>query len=121
MFNFIFMLPFILFGVVIIYFIIEYIKNSNSPIVSSRAKITDKERIVRNHFDNNNVNSTSFIIKFITNEGEEKEFNVDKKVYKSLIVGDSGVLSYQRKRFKNFSIDIEEVVDPIPLSQKSIL
>lgn len=107
-FNIMLILFFLIFGIVIIFFIVvgiraltEWTRNNRQPVLSDHAQVLDKRIHVwtgsRNH-----RGSTSYYITFEFENGERQEFMVSGKEYGKVGQGDIGTLTYQGTRFHDF-------------------
>lgn len=96
--------------------ILEWSKNNNSSVESVDAVVSDKiGEIYQQQMPNVGDLTGShgftvhdipnFKIKFRMTDYTEKEFDVDKKSFKNIKKGDSGVLTYQESRYLGFIKD----------------
>lgn len=91
----------LIFVGVILYQIVEFLKNESAPEVSVPAKLVDKSMRSSSSIDANGIanESITYSLFFELEHGERKEFIVSHGKYKLYVVGDAGVLRFQRKRF----------------------
>ena len=96
--------------------ILEWSKNNNSSVESVDAVVSEKigeiyQQQIPNAGDPTGSHGftvhdiPSFKIKFRMTDYTEKEFDVDKKAFKNIKKGDSGVLTYQGSRYLGFIKD----------------
>ena len=96
--------------------ILEWSKNNNSSVESVDAVVSDKigeiyQQQIPNAGDLTGSHGftvhdiPNFKIKFRMTDYTEKEFDVDKKSFKNIKKGDSGVLTYQGSRYLGFIKD----------------
>ena len=96
--------------------ILEWSKNNNSSVESVDAVVSDKIGEIYQQQMPNVGDLTgshgftvhdipSFKIKFRMTDYTEKEFDVDKKAFKNIKKGDSGVLTYHGSRYLGFIKD----------------
>ena len=94
----------------------EWSKNNNSSVESVDAVVSDKigeiyQQQIPNAGDLTGSHGftvhdiPNFKIKFRMTDYTEKEFDVDKKSFKNIKKGDSGVLTYQGSRYLGFIKD----------------
>lgn len=99
MFWMLFTIVFIIVAAIFIYVIVggitTYVKNNNSPVVESTAKVVDKYRKVIHHH-----NPVWYIV--FDSDGEKQEFKVGRDESDRLNVGDTGTLKAQGKRYLGF-------------------
>ena len=90
----------------IIYRLIEFVKNSNAQEEIVQAKLIDKVAQTNTSTNSEGMtsSSTSYTLTFEFATKERKSFNVSRKNYLKYVVGDTGRLSFQRKRFNHFDI-----------------
>ena len=96
MFWMLFTIVFIVVAAIFIYVIVggitTYVKNNNSPVVETSARVCNKEtRYIRNG------HHRIWLVTFETSEGDRKEFHVGRDEYERLCVGDQGQLKLDRK------------------------
>ena len=100
----------------VIRMILEWSKNNNSSVESVDAVVSDKigeiyQQQIPNAGDLTGSHGftvhdiPNFKIKFRMTDYTEKEFDVDKKSFKNIKKGDSGVLTYQGSRYLGFIKD----------------
>lgn len=104
---------FIIFSLIIFQWISTYIKNENSPIISTKAKLIKKKIDSHTHTDTNGAMSTTetLILKFQLDTGSELKFIVGRRVFKGVPENEWGTLTFQGTRFFKFegeSISIEK-------------
>jgi hypothetical protein len=97
----------IFFGVLVLIIfqaVNTYIKNENSPIISTRAQLIRKKCDTHTHTDANGVMSTNetLILRFKLDTGSELEFTVSGRVYRSIYEHEWGTLTFQGTRFLRF-------------------
>lgn len=78
----------------------DYILNINAQAVSISATLIGKDQVAH---VNNNFHSISCTFIFEAENGERYSFVVHQKDYHQFVVGDHGILTYQRKKFKSFN------------------
>lgn len=95
---------FIMLGLVIFLGISRYIKNENSPVISTKAQLVNKERNVHTHTDANGVMShnETLILKFQLDTGSYMKLNVGGRVFRSIPEDQWGTLTFQGTRFLKF-------------------
>ncbi|MBF0011198.1 DUF2500 domain-containing protein [Enterococcus casseliflavus] len=97
--------PFTLFALffiaVILYQIMEFLRNESAPEISVPATLVDKSMRSSSSVDTNGISNQSitYYLLFELENGERKEFRVGHGKYKLYVIGDTGILRYQRKRF----------------------
>lgn len=108
------MLHFLFFGIVIlvilgmiVYRFTEFLKNVKALEEVVQAKLIDKITQTQTSTDSKGMTSfsTSYTFTFELARKERKSFNVSRKNYLNYVVGDTGWLSFQRKRFNDFKIE----------------
>lgn len=77
----------------------DYILNMNAQPASIPATLIGKDQVAH---VNNNFHSVSCTFIFEAENGERYSFVVHQKDYHQFVVGDQGILTYQRKKFKSF-------------------
>lgn len=89
----------------IIYKLSETMRNASAPEEVFRATLIDKlaDRRVSNHDDHMSSSST-YTLTFELENNERKSFDVSRKEYLKYVVGDTGRLSFQRKKFNGFQM-----------------
>ena len=81
----------------------QFVENENSPVVTVRASVADKRRRTHHHHSGGHHHHThSYYITFSLDGGELLELRVHRSVYMELEAGDSGMLTHQGTRFKDF-------------------
>jgi len=95
---------FIFFALIIFMSISRYIKNENSPIISTKAQLIKKERDVYTNTDSNGIMTTNetLILKFKLDTGSEMNFTVGVRVFRSIPENEWGTLTFQGTRFLKF-------------------
>jgi len=101
--DFLFTLFAFIFVAVILYHIVEFLKDQSTPEVAVLATLVDKRmtsstNIAANGFTNQSI---TYYLLFEIASGERLEFKVGYGKYKLYVIGDTGVLRYQRKRFNS--------------------
>ena len=84
-------------------FIFVFLKDQSTPEVAVLATLVDKRmtsstNIAANGFTNQSI---TYYLLFEIASGERLEFKVGYGKYKLYVIGDTGVLRYQRKRFNS--------------------
>ncbi|WP_027632396.1 DUF2500 domain-containing protein [Clostridium hydrogeniformans] len=105
------MLFFIILVLIIVKGITTYIKNENSPIVSTKAPLIKKKRDRHTHTDVNGVMTTNetLILVFQLDTGSEVSFNVGGRIFRNISEYQWGILTFQGTRFLKFQWDNGEV------------
>ena len=100
MFWMLFAIVFIFVAAIFIYVIVggisTYVKNNNSPVVESTAKVVDKYR----KFIQHNHHHVWYVV--FESDGEKQEFRVGRDEFDRLNVGDTGTLKSQGTRYLGF-------------------
>ncbi|MHC5269796.1 DUF2500 family protein [Enterococcus sp. LJL98] len=105
LFSFFFGLVGLLLLVVMVYKLSEMVKNTNAMEEVCQARLIDKIANKRAlNRGNYGSTSTSYTLVFELSNGERKSFDVSRKDYLAYVVGDTGRLSFQRKRLNDFQI-----------------
>ncbi|WP_461202377.1 DUF2500 domain-containing protein [Enterococcus sp. N342-3-1-2] len=101
--DFLFTLFVFIFIAIILFQIVEFLKNESTPEVSIPATLVDKSMRSSSNVDANGISNQSitYFLLFELENGERIEFRVGHGKYKLYVIGDSGVLRYQRKRFNS--------------------
>lgn len=88
---------------ILLFQMIEFIKNESTPEISVPAKLVDKNMRSSSNVDANGISSQSitYYLLFELENGDRLEFMVGHGKYKLYVIGDSGILRYQRKRFNS--------------------
>ena len=89
---------------------IQWNKNNNSPVLTVMAKIVAKRETVQHHHGNNlndmhhhtSYTDYTYFATFEVESGDRIELRVPNKEYGILIYGDSGKLTFQGTRYKEF-------------------
>lgn len=101
--DFLFPLFAFIFIAIILYQIIEFLRNESAPEISVPATLVDKNMRSSSNVDANGISnqSISYYLLFELENGERLEFMVGHGKYKLYVIGDTGILRYQRKRFNS--------------------
>lgn len=101
--DFLFTLFIFIFIAIILYQIMEFLKNESTPEISVPATLVDKSMRSSSSVDANGISNQSitYYLLFELENGERKEFRVGHGKYKLYVIGDTGILRYQRKRFNS--------------------
>ncbi|EOH59641.1 DUF2500 domain-containing protein [Enterococcus mundtii] len=101
--DFLFTLFVFIFIAIILYQILEFLKNESTPEISVPATLVDKSMRSSSSVDANGISNQSitYYLLFELENGERKEFRVGHGKYKLYVIGDTGILRYQRKRFNS--------------------
>ena len=106
MFWMLFTIVFIIVAAIFIYVIVDgittYVKNNNSPVVESTAKVVDKYRRVIHHHNRVGVSRHHVWYIVFDSDGEKQEFKVGRDEFDRLNVGDTGTLKAQGTRYLGF-------------------
>ena len=101
--EFIGVLFFILFFIVLGKNIAQWFKNENSPRLTVPARIVDMRRHTHHHHSGGHHHHThSYHVTFQVESGDRMELRVTRGEYGLLTVGDSGNLSFQGTRYLGF-------------------
>jgi hypothetical protein len=97
-------LVFAIFALIIFMAITTYIKNENSPVISTKAQLIKKKRDVHTNTDANGVMSTNetLILVFELDTGSELKFTVGGRIFRSVQEYEWGTLTFQGTRFLKF-------------------
>lgn len=92
------------FALIIFMAISTYVKNENSPVISTKAKLIKKKRDVSTNTDADGVMASSETLRLIfgLDTGSELKFIVGGHVYKSVPENEWGTLTFQGTRFLKF-------------------
>lgn len=95
---------FIILALIIFTNISRFIKNENSPIISTKAQLIKKKREVYTNTDNNGVMTTNetLILKFELDTGSEMRFTVGGRIFRNVPEHEWGTLTFQGTRFLRF-------------------
>ena len=95
---------FIFFAFVVFMSITRYIKNENSPIISTKAQLIKKKRDTHTHADANGVTTTNetLILIFELDTGSELRFTVGGRIFRCIPEYEWGTLTFQGTRFLKF-------------------
>lgn len=93
---------------------IQWNKNNNSPVLTVSAKVVAKRMTVsRHHHHHGNdmsmhhsSSSTTYYATFEVESGDRMELRVPDKEYGMLVESDTGCLTFQGTRYKEFERDI---------------
>lgn len=98
------MVFFIFFAVVVFMSISRYIKNENSPVISTKAQLIKKKRDTYNNTDANGVMSINetLILVFELDTGSELRFIVGGRIFRNVPEHEWGTLTFQGTRFLKF-------------------
>jgi hypothetical protein len=103
-----------MFGIQLIFFVIlalmifkiisTYVKNENSPVISTKAQLIKKRRTTNTQTDANGIMTTNetLILVFELDTGSEIKFFVGGRVYRSISENEWGTLTFQGTRFLKF-------------------
>ena len=91
---------FIIFVSIVSIGIINFFKNQNSPVINTRAYVSDKKRY--SHTDTNNIIHTDYYIIFTLDSNDVIKFCVPGRIYRQLECGYNGILTFQGKKFLKF-------------------
>ena len=95
---------FILFFAVLAKNIAQWFKNENAPRLTVPAKIVDKQRKTHHHHSSGHHHHThSYHVTFQVESGDRMEFRVIRSEYDTLLVGDTGRVSFQGTRYLGFA------------------
>ena len=84
--------------------ITRYIKNENSPVVATKARLIDKKRDTMTSTDANgavSVSETLYLI-FGLDTGSTMRFSVGGRIYRNVPSNEWGTLTFQGTRFLRF-------------------
>ena len=101
----------IVFGILILIWIIHRIKYRNSPVIEVKAKLTDKKsaeverEVVGARGDRHMFTYETYQLLFELEEGRQLEFLVNEKICENMQEGESGTLTYQGTHFIRFEND----------------
>lgn len=100
-FNLIF---FIILALIVFKVISTYVKNENSPIISTKAQLSKKQRYTNTQTDANGVMTTNetYSLRFQLDTGSEMKFAVGRRIYKEIEENEWGTLTFQGTRFLRF-------------------
>lgn len=95
---------FIFFAFVVFMGISRYIKNENSPVISTKAQLIKKKRDTYTNTDANGIMSTNetLILVFELDTGSELKFTVGGHIFRSIPEYEWGTLTFQGTRFLKF-------------------
>ncbi|MHC5269793.1 DUF2500 domain-containing protein [Enterococcus sp. LJL98] len=102
--SMIFVLIFLIILGVVCYRLLEAMRNANASEEVVRATLIDKnnETSYTTHSEGMHSGSTRYTLTFEFENKERKSFDVSRKVFLLYVVGDTGRLAFQRKRFNRF-------------------
>lgn len=91
-------------GFIIFSMISRYVKNENSPVISTRAQLIDKKRDWHTHTDANGATMTDETLYLIyqLDTGSEMRFTVNGRIYRHAVAHEWGQLTFQGTRFLRF-------------------
>lgn len=97
-------LVFAIFALIIFGAISTYIKNENSPVISTKAQLIKKRRDVHTNTDANGVISTNETLTLIfgLDTGSELKFTVGGRIFRTVPEYEWGSLTFQGTRFLKF-------------------
>ena len=101
----VFFVVFIVFlGFIVFSWISRYIKNENSPVIATKARLADKKTDIHTHTDANGAMSTSetLYLIFELDTGSQMRFTVGGRIYRHAPEGEWGTLTFQGTRFLRF-------------------
>ena len=95
---------FIILAIVIINGIRQYVKNENSPVISTKAQLINRKKDVSTTMDANNVmhHNETFKLEFKLDTGSEVNFVVNIRIFYELEEFEWGILTFQGTRFLRF-------------------
>ena len=95
---------FIFFAFVVFMSISRYIKNENSPIISTKAQLIKKNRNINTNTDANGVMTTNetLILVFELDTGSELRFTVGGHIFRNIPEYEWGTLTFQGTRFLKY-------------------
>lgn len=81
-----------------------YVKNENSPIISTKAQLISKRRNTNTQTDGNGIITTTetLILIFELDTGSEIKFFVGGRIYRTISENEGGTLTFQGTRFLKF-------------------
>lgn len=103
-----------MFGFQLIFFVVlafiifkgisTYVKNENSPVISTKAQLIKKKRDTHTQTDANGIMTTNetLILIFELDTGSELKFTVGGGIYRSILEYEWGTLTFQGTRFLKF-------------------
>jgi len=91
-------------GLILFSGILRYVKNENSPVVATKARLLDKRVDVHTSTDPNGVMSTNetYYLIFELDTGSTMKLAVTGRVYRNAIKNEWGTLTFQGTRFHKF-------------------
>jgi len=92
---------FVILTLIILKAISTYVKNENSPVISTKAQLISKRRNTNTQTDANGIMTTTetLILIFELDTGSEIKFFVGGRVYKAILENEGGTLTFQGTRF----------------------
>jgi hypothetical protein len=98
---------FIIFALIVFKTITTYVKNENSPVISTKAQLVKKQWHTNTQTDSNGVTTTNdtFSLKFQLDTGSDMKFTVGRRIYKEIEEDEWGTLTFQGTRFLKFQWD----------------
>lgn len=83
--------------------VVQYVENSNSPVLETPARVVAKRsQVSRNGGRRGSYISTTYFVTFEADTGERRELEVKGNQFGLLVEGDRGVLVSQGTWFKDF-------------------
>jgi hypothetical protein len=85
----------------------RYMKNENSPIISTKAQLIDRKCYTDMHTDANGIVSSSktLYLMFELDTGSQMKFVVNAGIYRNVPKNEWGTLTFQGTRFLKFATD----------------
>ena len=102
MFSLVFLLVIGMFVVTAVKGIGEWNKNNNSPRLIVPAVIVTKRTNVHRSGGEHHHTTTTYYVTFEVESGDRMELRVDRTEYGLLVLGDSGMLTFQGTRYLGF-------------------
>ena len=103
--QYIFILPVLLFIIVIVFIMVSIIRRSRLPLETDEAVVVSKRKKIINPtalpVDELLSVDNSYYISFKINN-DVNEFKVNRAIYNSIYEGDKGTLSHKKEIFMNF-------------------
>jgi len=95
---------FVILAFIILKGISTYVKNENSPVISTKAQLIKKKRDSHTLTDANGIMTTNetLILIFELDTGSELKFTVGWRIYNSIPEYEWGSLTFQGTRFVKF-------------------
>ena len=94
----------IVVGIIAFTAISQYVKNENSPVVATKARLIDKKADVHTSTDANGVTTfnETYYLTFELDTGSSLKLVVSGRVYRNAVSNDWGTLTFQGTRFLRF-------------------